>query len=98
MRTCHLNRLLIVAILLISTPPLYAQRQQQNVTKLKADAQKVVSIISADEAKTQTYCEARGIAKQIVQAGQQKDNEKAEEADRTGEEPGLRIPGADGVS
>jgi hypothetical protein len=26
-----LNRLLIVAILLISTAPLYAQRQQQNV-------------------------------------------------------------------
>src|SRR5215469_16904497 len=79
MRTCHLNRLLIVAILLISTPPLYAQRQQQNVAKLKADAQKVVNIISADEAKTQTYCEARDIAKQIVQAGQQKDNEKVED-------------------
>ena len=29
-------------------------------------------------AKTQTYCEAREIANQIVQAGQQKDNEKAE--------------------
>src|SRR5215468_7355856 len=79
MQTRHLNALLIVAILLISTVPLYAQRQQQNVVKLKADAQKVVSIISGDEAKKQTYCEARGIAKQIVQAGQQKDNEKAEE-------------------
>ena len=56
-----------------------AQRQQQNVAKLKADAQKVVSIISGDEAKKQTYCEARDIAKQIVQAGHQKDNEKAEE-------------------
>ena len=74
------NRLLwIVAILLVSTVPLYAQRQQQNVAKLKADAQKVVSIISGDEAKTQTYCEARDIAKQIVQAGQQKDNEKVED-------------------
>src|SRR5262249_4702181 len=79
MQTRHLNALLIVAILLISTVPLYAQGQQQNVAKLKADAQKVVSIISGDEAKKQTYCEARDIAKQIVQAGQQKDNEKAEE-------------------
>jgi hypothetical protein len=69
MQTRHLNALLIVAILLISTVPLYGQRQQQNVTKLKADAQKVVSIISGDEAKKQTYCEARDIAKQIVQAG-----------------------------
>jgi len=74
MQTRHLNALqMIVAILLISTVPLYAQRQQQNVAKLKAEAQKVVSIISGDEAKKQTYCEARDIAKQIVQAGQQKD-------------------------
>jgi len=79
MRTRHLNTLLIVAILVISTVPLYAQRQQQNVAKLKAEAQKVVSIISGDEAKTQTYCEARDIANQIVRAGQQKDNEKAGE-------------------
>jgi len=78
MRTRHFNALLIVGILLVSTVPLHAQRQQQNVAKLKADAQKVVSIISGDEAMKQTYCEARDIAKQIVQAGQQKDNEKAE--------------------
>src|SRR5262245_3774262 len=74
-----MNRIVIVGILIISTTPLYAQRQQQNVAKLKADARKVVSIISGDEAKTQTYCDARDIAKQIVQAGQQKDNEKVED-------------------
>src|SRR5215472_9313503 len=74
-----INRLLIAGIVIISTVPLYAQRQQQNVAKLKTEAQKVVSIISGDEAKTQTYCEARDIANQIVQAGQQKDNEKAGE-------------------
>src|SRR6516162_4456755 len=79
MRMRHLNRLLIAGILIISTAPLYAQRQQQNVAKLKADAQKVVSVIGGDRAKTQTYCEARDIAKQLVQAGQQKDNEKVEE-------------------
>ena len=75
-----MNRLLIAAILLISTAPLYAQRKQQNVAKLKADAQNVVSIISGDEAKTPTYCEARDIAEQIVQAIQQKDNEKGEDS------------------
>jgi len=75
----HLNGLLIAAILAISTVPLYAQRQQQNVAKLKADAKKVVSIISGDKAKTQSYCEARDIATQIVQAGQQKDKANLEE-------------------
>jgi hypothetical protein len=45
MRKRHLNGLLIVAILLISTSPLYAQRQQQNVAKLKADARNLVGII-----------------------------------------------------
>jgi hypothetical protein len=48
MRTRHLSRLLIVAILLISTAPLYAQRQQQDVAKLKADARNVVGTIAND--------------------------------------------------
>jgi hypothetical protein len=48
-----MNPLLIIAILISSTAPPYAQRQQPNVAKLKADAQKVVSIISGDKAKTQ---------------------------------------------
>jgi hypothetical protein len=52
MRTRHLSRLLIVAILLISTAPLYAQRQQQDVAKLKADARNVVGTIANDKAKT----------------------------------------------
>jgi hypothetical protein len=74
-----MNRLLIAGIVIISTAPLYAQRQQQNVAKLKADAQKVVSVIGGDKAKTQTYCEAIHIAKEFVQAQQQKENEKVEE-------------------
>jgi len=82
-----MKRLLIIAILIISTMPLYAQRQQQNVAKLKADAQKVVSIISGDKAKTQTYCEARDLAKQIVRAGQQTNNEKLQDlADKLSEQ------------
>jgi hypothetical protein len=43
MRTRH--GLVIIAILVISTAPLYAQRQQQDVTKLKADARNTVGII-----------------------------------------------------
>ena len=52
-----MNRLLIVAILVISTVPLFAQGQQPDVAKLKTDAQNVASIISGDNAKTQTWCQ-----------------------------------------
>jgi hypothetical protein len=48
-----MNRLLIVAILMLLTAPLYAQGQQQNVAKLKEDARNAVGIIGADRGKTQ---------------------------------------------
>ena len=77
MRTRHLNGLLIVACLLISTAPLYAQRQQQNVAKLKVDARNAVGIIGGDKAKTQTYCQITDLGRQIGQAIQKKDLKKA---------------------
>jgi hypothetical protein len=79
MRTRHLSRLLIVAILLISTAPLYAQRQQQDVAKLKADARNVVGTIGGDKAKTQAYCQIAIVAEQMNQAVQAKDQKKLEE-------------------
>ena len=77
MRT-HLNGLLIVAILAISTAPLYAQRQQQNVAKLKADARNLVGIIGSDKTKTQIYCQIDDLSEQLNQAVQEKDRKKAE--------------------
>jgi phage anti-repressor protein len=77
MRTRHLNGLLMVAILVISTAPLYAQRQQQNVTKLKADARNLVGIIGSDKTKTQTYCQIGELSEQLDQAVQEKDIKKA---------------------
>jgi hypothetical protein len=68
-------RLLIVGILIISTMPLSAQGQQRNTAKLKADAQKVISIISHDKAKTQTYCQITDLGGQI---DREKDRNKAE--------------------
>ena len=50
-----MNRPLIVGILIISTAPLFAQAQQPDTAKLKADAQNVVSIVKGDKAKAQTY-------------------------------------------
>jgi hypothetical protein len=77
MRTRHLNWLLIIAILLISTTPLYAQRQQQNVAKLKADARNAVGIIGGDKAKTQTYCQILDRGRQMNEAVGEKDQKKA---------------------
>ena len=77
MRMCHLNGLLIVAILAISTVPLYGQRQQQNVAKLQSEARNVVGTIANDKAKTQTYCQILDLARQLAQAAQEKDRKKA---------------------
>jgi hypothetical protein len=77
MRARHLNGLLIVATLLISTAPIYAQRQQQNVSKLKTDARNAVGIIGGDKAKTQKYCQIVAIGRQINQAVREKDQKKA---------------------
>ena len=77
MRTRYLNGLLIFAILLISTSPLYAQLQQQNVAKLKADARNLVGIIGSNKTKTQTYCQIDDLSEQLDRAVQEKDSKKA---------------------
>jgi ferritin-like protein len=77
MRTRHLNRLLIIATLVISTSPLYAQRQQENVAELKADARNLVGIIGSDKTKIQTYCQIDDLSEQLERAVEEKDNKKA---------------------
>jgi len=77
MRTRHPNWLLIVAILLISTTTLYAQRQQQNVAKLKADARNAVGMIGADKAKTQTYCQILDRGRRMNEAISEKYQKRA---------------------
>ena len=72
-----MNWPLIVAILVVSTAPLYAQRQQQSVAKLKADARNLVGIIGGDKTKTQTYCQIHDLSEQLIQAIQEKDRKKA---------------------
>jgi predicted nucleic acid-binding Zn-ribbon protein len=71
-----MNRKLIVAILLVAAVPV---AQAQNPRVSKADAQKVVTIISGDKAKTQTYCEIQKLSEQIEQAYEKKDNKMADE-------------------
>jgi hypothetical protein len=71
----------IVAISLICAAPLYAQ-DQPNTAKLKADAQRVVSIIKGDKVKTQVYCEISDLGEQIGEADQRMDDNKAEALSR----------------
>jgi hypothetical protein len=61
-----MNRKVIVAILLVAAVPTFAQTQKPWVTK--DDAQKVVTIISGDKAKIQTYCEIQTIGEQMERA------------------------------
>ena len=73
---------LIVAVLLIGAAPLFAQAQQPDMAKMKAEAQKVVSIVRGDKAKTEAYCQINELAEQIGEAQQDKDSKKAEELSR----------------
>jgi hypothetical protein len=77
-----MNRLLIIGFLIVSTVASYAQGAQPDIAKLKADAQKVVSIIGGDKAKTQTYCQINALGGQIGEANEDQDNKKAEALSR----------------
>ena len=70
-----MNRLLIVATLVVATVPLYAHGQEPNAAALKAEAQRVVSLISGDKFKTQTYCEIGDLSEQL-QAEEDKDSQR----------------------
>ena len=74
-----MNRPVIVGILMISTAPLFAQGAQPDAAKLKADARNVVSIISGDKAKIQTYCDIANVGEQMNEAVQAKDKKKFDE-------------------
>jgi hypothetical protein len=69
-----MNVKVVVAILLIAAVPVCAQAQTPNVPKVsKDDAQKVVTIISGDKAKTQTYCDMQELGEQVERAYEKKD-------------------------
>ena len=66
---------LTVAILLMASAPIAAWSQQS--TKVtKADAQKVLKIISSDKAKIRIYCQMARLGDQMQQANEQGDSKK----------------------
>jgi wobble nucleotide-excising tRNase len=72
-----MNRKFMVAILLVAAVPAYVQAQNPRVSK--GDAQKVVTIISGDKAKTKTYCNIRKLSEQIEEASAKKDGKTVNE-------------------
>jgi hypothetical protein len=68
----------LIVALLISTAPAYMKDQQPNVAKLKADAQKVVSMIQGDTTKARVYCQINALEEQIGEADRKNDKKKAE--------------------
>jgi hypothetical protein len=72
-----MNRLLI-GLLLVLTAPLCAQAEQPDMAKWKADAQKVVSVIRADKAKSQAYCQIYSLGGEIDLAAEARDEQKAD--------------------
>ena len=69
---------LVVAVLAIAALTVGAQAQSKAKKVSKADAQKVVAMISADKEKVKTYCDIGNISDQIEAAEQKKDTKKAD--------------------
>jgi hypothetical protein len=66
----------ILTIFVIAAAP-YAQAQTPAPTKVtKADAQKVLKIISGDRAKTRVYCQMAKLGDQMEQANEKGDSKK----------------------
>ena len=72
-----MNLRLIVTILVIAAAPVCAQAQKPTPAKVtKADAQKVLKIISSDKAKIRIYCQMAKLGDQMEQANETGDAEK----------------------
>jgi hypothetical protein len=69
---------LVVAVLAIAALTVGAQAQSKGKKITKADAQKVVAMISADKAKAKTYCDIGDLSDQIEAAEKKKDTKKAD--------------------
>jgi len=70
----------IVVAMAIAALPVCALAQNTTGAKAtRADAENVVKIVSADKAKTQTYCEMVRLGDQIDEADQNKDSKKIED-------------------
>ena len=68
----------VVTILLIVSVPVCAQAQSMPRAS-KADAQRVVEIISSDKVKTQAYCNLQDLSEQMERAYEQRNIKLADQ-------------------
>jgi len=75
-----MNVKVVVATLLTTAVPVCVQAQNPSAPKVnKGDAQTVVTIIGADKAKTQTFCDMKKLTEQIEEASAKKDGKTVNE-------------------
>jgi hypothetical protein len=82
----------VTAILAISVMPVYAQSQQPDIVKLKADAQNAFNMISGDKLKLRTFCEMANLGDQLDQAERVHDTKKALEVSQKMDELEEKLP------
>jgi hypothetical protein len=82
----------VTAILAISVMPVYAQSQQPDIVKLKADAQNAFNMISGDKLKLRTFCEMANLGDQLDQAERVHDTKKAFEVSQKMDELEEKLP------
>ena len=71
-----MNLRLIVTILVIAAAPCVQAQTPAPAKVTKADAQKVLKIISSDKAKTRIYCQMAKLGDQMEQANETGDSKK----------------------
>lgn len=92
-----MNLKLILAIVAIAALPASSQAQPKKAAPkappavTKADAQKVITLVSADKAKTATYCEISKLGEQIEAADQKKDIKKVDELAQKADALGAKV-------
>jgi hypothetical protein len=82
-----MNLKLIVAISLLVMTPAFAQGQMggpspQGPKPTTADVQKVVQIISGDQAKAKLYCDLAKLSDQVAEAEENNDTKKVEDLNK----------------
>jgi len=90
-----MNLKLVIAVFAVAAASAIAQAQQSPPPRgpkpTKADAQKVVQIISADKAKAQAYCQLAKLNDQMAAADQRKDQKALETLGKQADELSQKI-------
>jgi hypothetical protein len=82
---------LLVAMAIATLPGAVLAQSKAPPKPTKADAQKVIKIVSGDKAKTKLYCDIAKLGEDIDAAAEKKDEKKLEELSMKADEMGTKI-------